>query len=109
MREWVESAVTRILALKPSNALELGCGTGLLLFRVAPHCRQYLGCDFSGRALNYLREQLQKHDLPQALLLQKSADDWDSVAPESLDTIILNSVAQYFPDIGYLVRVLEGA
>ena len=38
MREWVEGTVSRILALKPTNVLEIGCGTGLLLFRVAPHC-----------------------------------------------------------------------
>ena len=83
MREWVEGTVSRILALKPANVLEIGCGTGLLLFRVAPHCQQYHGCDFSERALQYLRQQLDKHNLPQVKLLQKTAEDWEGIPAES--------------------------
>ena len=109
MREWVERAVVRIKALKPENAMELGCGTGLLLFRIASHCRHYYGCDFSAKALNYLRQQLAQHALPQVTLMERKADDWEGIEPASLDTVILNSVAQYFPDIGYLLRVIEGA
>ncbi|HWF19835.1 MAG TPA: MupA/Atu3671 family FMN-dependent luciferase-like monooxygenase, partial [Verrucomicrobiae bacterium] len=107
MREWVERTAERIVALRPANALEIGCGTGLLLFRLAPHCKQYIGCDFSERAIEYLRQQ--SVQLPQVTLLQKTADDLAGVPAESLDTVILNSVAQYFPNIDYLVRVLEGA
>lgn len=108
MREWVDRAVERILALRPVHALEIGCGTGLLLFRVAPQCRQYLGCDFSEGALKYLRQQLQLRPLPQVTLLQKSADGLENLTANP-DTIILNSVAQYFPDVNYLVRVMENA
>ena len=42
MREWVDSTVERILSLHPRRVLEIGCGTGLLLFRIAPHCTQIL-------------------------------------------------------------------
>ena len=52
MREWVERhrrADPRPLA--PRRVLEIGCGTGLLLFRVAPRCERYLGTDFSASAL----------------------------------------------------------
>ncbi len=109
MREWVERTVERILALRPERVMEVGCGTGLLLFRVAPHCRKYYASDFSDRALGYLRRQLAQCELPQVTLLQKTADDWEGIEPESLDMVILNSVVQYFPDINYLLRVLEGA
>src|SRR5262249_43222076 len=54
MREWVERTVERIWALRPSRVLEIGCGTGLLLFRLAPHCTQYTATDVSGQALNSL-------------------------------------------------------
>ena len=109
MREWVERTVEQILALRPERVMEVGCGTGLLLFRVAPHCRQYYASDFSDKALGYLRRQLAQRELPQVTLLQKMADDWDGIEPNSLDMVILNSVVQYFPDIDYLLRVLEGA
>jgi len=41
MREWINDRVERILALQPSRVLEIGCGTGLMLFQIAPHCTEY--------------------------------------------------------------------
>src|SRR3954454_24301592 len=41
MAEWVHDTVVRILQLKPRRILEIGCGTGLLLYRLAPHCDEY--------------------------------------------------------------------
>ena len=52
MQEWVAETVARILALKPQRVLEIGCGTGLLLARIAPHCEHYTGTDFSETALD---------------------------------------------------------
>ncbi len=51
MREWLDHTVGRILALKPARLLEVGCGSGLLLFRVAPHCQHYTATDFSEQAV----------------------------------------------------------
>jgi len=42
-------------------------------------------------------------------LLQRGADDFTGFEPASFDTVILNSVVQYFPSVDYLVQVLEGA
>jgi amino acid adenylation domain-containing protein len=111
MREWVERTVERIRALRPRRVLEIGCGSGLLLFRLAPDCIHYCGADVSPEALAYLRQQLAEagRALPQATLLERPADDFDAIAPASFDTVILNSVVQYFPDVEYLVHVLEGA
>jgi len=111
MREWVETTVQRLLALAPRRALEVGCGTGLLLFRVAPHCESYRATDFSRAALDYLARQLARPEraLPQVSLAQALADDWRGVPAGELDLVILNSVVQYFPSADYLVRVLEQA
>jgi hypothetical protein len=46
MQDWVNSQVAQILALEPKRVLEIGCGTGLLLFRIAPHCMKYWGNGF---------------------------------------------------------------
>jgi amino acid adenylation domain-containing protein len=114
MREWIERTVETLLAWKPRRVLEIGCGTGLLLFRVAPHTERYLATDFSRAVLDRLRRSLGT-ELPQVELKQAAADDWSAVAtagnaPDTaFDLVILNSVAQYFPDAGYLARVLERA
>jgi ubiquinone/menaquinone biosynthesis C-methylase UbiE/acyl carrier protein len=112
MRQWVNNQVAQILALQPKRVLEIGCGTGLLLFRIAPHCTQYWGTDFSQASLNYIRQQLKASDvvpLPQVTLLHRMATEFEGVEADAFDTVILNSVVQYFPSIDYLVRVLEGA
>src|SRR6185369_16387658 len=57
MRVWVEATVARIRALRPRRVLEIGCGTGLLLFRIAPTCEQYVGTDFAQAALDHIRQQ----------------------------------------------------
>jgi len=111
MEEWVEGTCRRILELGPRRVLEIGCGTGLLLFRIAPRCEQYLAMDFSSRALEYVRQWLTQPGrvLPQVHLEQRTADDLAWVEAESVDVVVLNSVIQYFPNVDYLNRVLDGA
>jgi ubiquinone/menaquinone biosynthesis C-methylase UbiE len=109
MQEWVNRAVEKVRSLGPSRVLEIGCGAGLLLFRIAPHCVRYCGTDFSPAGLQYVKQHLENLDLTQVSLLRRTADDFRGFEPESFDTVVLNSVVQYFPDIDYLLRVLEGA
>jgi amino acid adenylation domain-containing protein len=109
MRDWANNQVAQILALQPSRVLEIGCGTGLLLFQIASRCTQYCGTDFSPLSLNYIRQHLANQELANVTLLQKMAADFEGVETAAFDAVILNSVVQYFPTIDYLVQVLEGA
>ncbi|MEP0746908.1 non-ribosomal peptide synthetase [Coleofasciculus sp. FACHB-501] len=109
MRMWVDSTVEQILALKPSRILEIGCGSGLLLFPIAPHCSHYLGTDFSQSALDYIQQQLTTQNLPQVTLDRRLADNFEGIEAGAFDVVIINSVIQYFPSTDYLLRVLEGA
>jgi len=109
MREWTEGTVERILALRPQRVLEIGCGTGLLLFRIAPHCTRYVATDMSSEALRYVGNQLAELELGHVVLLQRTADDLFGEQFQDFDTIILNSVIQYFPNLNYLLRVIEKA
>ncbi|NBD17974.1 MAG: amino acid adenylation domain-containing protein [Cyanobacteria bacterium] len=109
MQEWVDQTVARILQSQPQQVLEIGCGTGLLLFRIVSHCRQYWGTDISATALNYIQQHLPKPQASQVHLEQRSADEFQGIENQAVDTVVLNSVVQYFPSIEYLVRVLERA
>ncbi|EXG81669.1 non-ribosomal peptide synthetase [Cryptosporangium arvum] len=105
MREWRDATVTRIRALRPRRVLELGVGSGLLLHRIAPDCDEYWGTDLSAGAIDGLRPQVGPH----VTLRHQPADDVTGLPPGHFDVIVLNSVIQYFPDTGYLERVLRQA
>ncbi|HET6377410.1 MAG TPA: phosphopantetheine-binding protein, partial [Methylocella sp.] len=111
MREWVEETVSRIKSLKPRRVLEIGCGTGLLLLRLAPFCERYIGMDFSQAALRSAAAAIEQEGpaLVHVKLLHRAATDFSGLEQKSFDTIILNSVIQYFPSVDYLLDVLEGA
>ena len=112
MRLWVESTVERILALKAKRVWEIGCGTGLLLFRVAPTTEQYFGTDLSANVIHALSEKLKRpgRELPQATVVCKRAHEFnDDSTLGQFDLVVVNSVIQYFPDSEYLVQVLTRA
>jgi amino acid adenylation domain-containing protein len=111
MREWVDSTMERILSLAPNRVLEIGCGTGLLLFQIAPHCSQYLGTDLSREALAHIDQHIRTSAgaWTHVTLAQQAADNFEGIPPQTFDAVILNSVIQYFPSIEYLVSVLSGA
>ena len=110
MQEWVENTVNRILTGLPKRVLEIGCGTGLLLSRIAKHCQQYWGCDYSIAAIQHLEQICSTVDgLAHVRLLHQMADNFEGIPQGEFDTVILNSVVQYFPGVEYLLQVIEGA
>ncbi|MCP4020307.1 MAG: amino acid adenylation domain-containing protein [Desulfobacteraceae bacterium] len=110
MKLWVDHTVAQIMDLEPGHVLEIGCGTGLILSRVAPACQTYIGMDFSKTTLQFTRAMIDKFsDLSHVSLLEQEAADFNGLAPESFDTVIINSVIQYFPDKDYLLQVVEKA
>ena len=110
MREWLQSTVQRIRSLRPQKVLEVGCGVGLLLQHLAPDCSVYHGTDFSVRALQRLRRWvLTQPGLAHVQLEQRAALDFHNLEHAGYDTVILNSVIQYFPDLEYLEQVLQQA
>ncbi|SON59511.1 Tyrocidine synthase 3 [Mycobacterium simulans] len=110
MREWRAAAVNRIGGLRPARVLEIGVGTGLLLAKLAPDCVEYWGTDFSSSTIATLQDAVASQPWGNRVRLRVQPADVAGGLPEGyFDTVVLNSVAQYFPSAGYLLDVLATA
>jgi len=111
MREWVDGTVAAVVAMKPRSVLEVGCGTGLLLYPLTRVVERYAAVDISHRAVDAIRAQLlaSTHGRSSSLDLGVAPAHalGDLGRDAQFDTIIMNSVAQYFPSAAYLSDVIE--
>ncbi|WP_284166140.1 non-ribosomal peptide synthetase, partial [Frigidibacter sp. SD6-1] len=107
MADWLDETIARIESLAPRRVLEVGCGTGMILHRIAGSAESYTATDLSRQVLSRLSAQVGQE--ARIRLHHAAADDWSCLGAERFDTVILNSVAQYFPTIGYLKDWLTGA
>ncbi|MBN9246592.1 MAG: LLM class flavin-dependent oxidoreductase, partial [Hyphomicrobium sp.] len=107
MQDWIERTVERVQDLRPQRILEIGCGTGMILLRVAPNCDRYHGIDLSEAALARVRAEADHKGLGNVVLTQMAANAVASLDGGPFDTIVINSVAQYFPNVDYFVDVLK--
>ncbi|MGV9774026.1 class I SAM-dependent methyltransferase [Streptosporangium sp. NPDC003464] len=108
MEEWADAVVGRIRALRPRRVLEIGAGTGMVMSRLLadPGLEEYVAVDFAPACLAILR---QTRD-PRLRVLQAAAHDPLPVSEGgAYDTVVLNSVIQYFPSVGYLEEVITSA
>ena len=122
MREWADAAAQMVTDHRPRRVLEVGCGTGLLLFRIARELDWYVGLDVSDEALRCAADRLgQLADRVRLvrmsagrLMATDFADQLAAALPRASSTarpdcVVLNSVVQYFPSGRYLGGVLSAA
>uniref|UniRef100_A0AAU1ZUG3 Non-ribosomal peptide synthase/polyketide synthase n=1 Tax=Streptomyces sp. NBC_00093 TaxID=2975649 RepID=A0AAU1ZUG3_9ACTN len=109
MREWRAATVARITELAPRRVLEIGVGSGLILARIAPDCDEYWGTDLSEEAVRALRTQVEAvPELADRVRLSaQPAHDVSGLPAAHIDTVVINSVAQYFPSADYLTDVVR--
>ncbi|KAA1244362.1 AMP-binding protein, partial [Mycobacterium simiae] len=108
MRQWRAAVVERIVGLGPRRVLEIGVGSGLLLAELAPGCEQYWGTDFSAATIHRLQGQVASRWWADRVHLSVQPADVGAGLPAGyFDVVVLNSVVQYFPSVGYLLDVVE--
>ncbi len=112
MIEWRSATVRRIQALRPGRVLEIGVGSGLLLSHIAPQCEEYGATDMSAVVIDNLGRSLERLQISwrdRVQLRTQPAHVTETLPQGHFDTIIVNSVVQYFPNAGYLTEVIDNA
>ena len=104
--EWIDMTADRLRKYRPRRIFEIGCGTGQILSRFATETECYWAADISEVAIEALKKETH---YPHVKLFHRPADDFSDIPEHYFDTVVINSVAQYFPDADYLARVLQGA
>ena len=108
IQDWLGNTTQRIADLQAERVLELGCGSGLIIKGIAPQTIEYVGIDFSQATIDKLRSSLNTIDLKGASVevLHGDASNLSMVEGRVFDTVIINSVAQYFPNIDYFESLI---
>jgi amino acid adenylation domain-containing protein len=122
IKEWVEWSCEQVTsqrllfdanrdAGRKNCVLEIGCGNGMLLFRLAPLTGdstqgRYIGTDISTTALQYI-DVMKKRPEYESLNINVAkigAHEVDQVCtPKECDIVLCNGVTMYFPSAAYLI------
>ncbi|WP_051033578.1 non-ribosomal peptide synthetase [Acetivibrio cellulolyticus] len=94
---------------KEKKVLEIGCGSGTIMFSLAPYVKQYTGLDPSETTQKRNMEQIEAGGITNVKLLNGFAHEFELIEEDSFDLIIIASTVQFFPGFIYLERVLESA
>lgn len=108
MLEWRDDIINKIKSISPKNILEIGSGAGLIMFNIVNNCNHYYATDFSAEAVDYIEKVITHYNYKNKISTFKCQA---SEVPYSLlstryDTVIMNSVVQYFPNLEYLEKVI---
>ncbi|MGW4488941.1 non-ribosomal peptide synthase/polyketide synthase [Amycolatopsis sp. NPDC004368] len=111
MREWRAATVARIEELAPRRILEIGVGTGLLMGQLAPRAEEYWGTDLAAPVIAKLRRELEQDPALAAKITLRAqpAHEFGDLPRGFFNTVVINSVVQYFPSVDYLTHVLTTA
>ena len=111
MRAWVNEATGRIAALEPKRVLELGAGTGLILYGLDGKFDQYFATDYSRVSVELLNAGIA--GVPglaeRTQVRQLAAHNAADMAQEQIDVVVINSLTQHFGSLAYLEQVIEAA
>ncbi|NTU53026.1 MAG: class I SAM-dependent methyltransferase [Chlorobiaceae bacterium] len=104
------ATIAHMPVARPANALEFGCGTGLLTTRIAPHCTRLTALDSSAEMLRMLSEKISAGALMNIVPLQ--VDFSRPKATEELeggfDFVCSSMTLHHIPDTTSFLRELAG-
>lgn len=92
---------------KDVKILEIGCATGITMFRIAPFVKMYYGTDLSKIIIERNKQRVEAEGIDNIKLSCLPAHDIDMVDVKDFDIVIINSVVQYFPGVNYLRDIVS--
>lgn len=95
---------------KPANALEFGCGTGLVTTRIAPHCARLTAVDSSSEMLRMLSEKIAASSIANVkpLHLDFSRPEEAAGLDKNYDFVYSSMTLHHIPDTASFLRELVG-
>lgn len=107
--EWLHSSAERIKSLGSKKIFEIGSGAGQLLFELAPGTEYYMATDYAQTAIHNLNDKLAANPDQWHHVKAKTAaaDDFTDIVDTSFDLVLIHSVAQYFANADYLIKVIR--
>ncbi|KAL3479401.1 hypothetical protein BJX99DRAFT_255659 [Aspergillus californicus] len=112
MNEWLDDAIRQFCngSSDLGHVLEIGTGSGMILFNILDKCTRYTGLDPVGSMSDFVRRAIReiRPDAQDKVQLHVgTASNLGNVPIQhGLDTAIVNSVAQYFPSADYLHELI---
>jgi SAM-dependent methyltransferase len=114
MNEWLDDILKSILngCKSIDHVLEIGAGSGMILFNLAHKLQSYIGLEPSEKAVDFVAQSVARlpHLKDKVKIFKGTAADISrltSSTPILPDTVVINSVLQYFSSQEYLVGVVR--
>jgi amino acid adenylation domain-containing protein len=108
MDEYGDNILKKLTPLlhKEMRVLEIGCASGITMYRIAPRVGLYYGTDLSSVIIEKNKEKVKEEGHQNIILSCLPAHEIDQIREISFDLIILNSVIQSFHGHNYLRKVI---
>ncbi len=109
MDEYGDNILKKLLPLlnKEMRVLEIGCASGITMYRVAPHVGFYYGTDLSSVIIEKNRRRNREENIKNIALACVPAHLIDIIEEREFDLVIINSVIQDFQEHNYLRKVIR--
>jgi amino acid adenylation domain-containing protein len=108
MDEYGDNILAKLMPLlHPAvRVLEIGCASGISMYRIAPRVGYYLGTDLSAVTIEKNRERVRREGHSNIVLACLPAHEIDQIREQPFDLVIINSVIQAFHGHNYLRQVI---
>ncbi|HGO9416278.1 TPA: AMP-binding protein [Bacillus cereus] len=108
MEEYSNNVLRKLTPYLHENirVLEIGCASGITMYKIAPYCKLYYGTDMSNVTIEKNKNYIKKQGIENIKLECLAAHEIGQIK-QKFDVIIINSTVQYFPGHNYLKKVIN--
>ena len=92
-----------------ATIVEIGCGSGLLMYPLAAECKEYIGIDPSPLTQQKNTERIGKEGISNIQLVTGYAHDIHTLGQAKADVVLIASTMQFFPGLQYVKEVVRQA